>query len=121
MQAVAARIPAQRQRPAQVQPPTPLFDAQGLRDGLDTWMMDSLMMKKSFRQAATFELHKCVVGTKDRVRGGYAQPPKTVLIGMSRVGVVLLNLGGPERIQDVGPFLYNLFADPEIIRLPSPA
>ena len=39
---------------------------------------------------------------------------------MSRVGVILLNLGGPERIQDVGPFLYNLFADPEIIRLPSP-
>ena len=40
---------------------------------------------------------------------------------MSRVGVLLLNLGGPERIQDVGPFLYNLFADPEIIRLPVPA
>ena len=40
---------------------------------------------------------------------------------MSRVGVVLLNLGGPERIQDVGPFLFNLFADPEIIRLPIPA
>ena len=39
---------------------------------------------------------------------------------MTRVGVVLLNLGGPERIQDVGPFLYNLFADPEIIRLPIP-
>ncbi|NBQ21088.1 MAG: hypothetical protein EBU30_05295, partial [Synechococcaceae bacterium WB6_3B_236] len=29
---------------------------------------------------------------------------------MGRVGVVLLNLGGPERIQDVGPFLYNLFS-----------
>jgi ferrochelatase len=41
--------------------------------------------------------------------------------GHGRVGVVLLNLGGPERIQDVGPFLYNLFADPEIIRLPNPA
>ena len=39
---------------------------------------------------------------------------------MSRVGILLLNLGGPERIQDVGPFLYNLFADPEIIRLPNP-
>ena len=39
---------------------------------------------------------------------------------MSRVGFVLLNLGRPERIQDVGPFLYNLFADPEIIRLPIP-
>ena len=41
-------------------------------------------------------------------------------VPMSRVGIVLLNLGGPERIQDVGPFLYNLFADPEIIRLPIP-
>ena len=41
--------------------------------------------------------------------------------GMAKVGVALLNLGGPERIQDVGPFLYNLFADPEIIRLPNPA
>jgi len=39
---------------------------------------------------------------------------------MARIGVLLLNLGGPERIQDVGPFLYNLFADPEIIRLPLP-
>ena len=39
---------------------------------------------------------------------------------MARVGILLLNLGGPERIQDVGPFLYNLFADPEIIRLPNP-
>jgi ferrochelatase len=41
--------------------------------------------------------------------------------GMARVGVLLLNLGGPERIQDVGPFLYNLFSDPEIIRLPNQA
>lgn len=40
---------------------------------------------------------------------------------MAKVGVVLLNLGGPERIQDVAPFLYNLFSDPEIIRLPIPA
>ncbi|KGG16433.1 MULTISPECIES: ferrochelatase [unclassified Prochlorococcus] len=39
---------------------------------------------------------------------------------MTRVGVLLMNLGGPERIKDVGPFLYNLFSDPEIIRLPIP-
>jgi ferrochelatase len=38
--------------------------------------------------------------------------------GAMRVGVVLLNLGGPERSEDVEPFLYNLFADPDIIRLP---
>ncbi|MGG6269451.1 ferrochelatase [Leptolyngbya sp. AN03gr2] len=37
---------------------------------------------------------------------------------MGRVGVLLLNLGGPDKIDDVRPFLYNLFADPEIIRLP---
>ncbi len=39
---------------------------------------------------------------------------------MGRIGVLLLNLGGPDKLEDVRPFLYNLFADPEIIRLPSP-
>ncbi len=37
---------------------------------------------------------------------------------MGRVGVLLLNLGGPDQIEDVAPFLFNLFSDPEIIRLP---
>lgn len=39
---------------------------------------------------------------------------------MGRTGVLLLNLGGPEQIEDVRPFLFNLFSDPEIIRLPFP-
>lgn len=39
---------------------------------------------------------------------------------MGGVGVLLLNLGGPEKLEDVRPFLFNLFSDPEIIRLPSP-
>jgi protoporphyrin/coproporphyrin ferrochelatase len=39
---------------------------------------------------------------------------------MGKVGVLLLNLGGPDRLEDVRPFLFNLFADPEIIRLPFP-
>ncbi|NJR68104.1 MAG: ferrochelatase [Synechococcales cyanobacterium CRU_2_2] len=39
---------------------------------------------------------------------------------MGRIGILLLNLGGPEKLEDVRPFLFNLFADPEIIRLPSP-
>jgi protoporphyrin/coproporphyrin ferrochelatase len=38
---------------------------------------------------------------------------------MERVGVLLLNLGGPETLKDVRPFLYNLFSDPEILRLPT--
>lgn len=37
---------------------------------------------------------------------------------MGRVGVLLLNLGGPDQPEDVRPFLFNLFSDPEIIRLP---
>jgi protoporphyrin/coproporphyrin ferrochelatase len=40
---------------------------------------------------------------------------------MGRVGVLLLNLGGPEKPEDVQPFLFNLFSDPEIIRIPFPA
>ncbi|GMN25967.1 hypothetical protein TIFTF001_001124 [Ficus carica] len=45
-----------------------------------------------------------------------ATPPP--LIGRDRIGVLLLNLGGPETLDDVQPFLFNLFADPDIIRLP---
>lgn len=33
---------------------------------------------------------------------------------------MLLNLGGPDKQEDVRPFLYNLFSDPEIIRIPVP-
>eukprot|EP01036_Dinobryon_divergens_P023108 gene23108-31425_t len=36
-----------------------------------------------------------------------------------KLAVLLLNLGGPESMGDVEGFLYNLFADPDIIRLPS--
>lgn len=35
------------------------------------------------------------------------------------LGVVLFNLGGPETLADVRPFLYNLFSDPDIIRIKS--
>ncbi len=39
----------------------------------------------------------------------------------ARIGVLLINLGGPDTLDDVKPFLYNLFSDPEIIQLPIPA
>ncbi|HEX7043733.1 MAG TPA: ferrochelatase [Burkholderiales bacterium] len=35
-----------------------------------------------------------------------------------RPAVVLLNLGGPDSLLAVRPFLYNLFSDPDIFRLP---
>ena len=35
-----------------------------------------------------------------------------------KVGVVLFQLGGPDRLDAVRPFLYNLFCDPDIINFP---
>jgi len=37
-----------------------------------------------------------------------------------KIGVVLLNMGGPETPEDIRPFLYNIFSDREIIRLGPP-
>ena len=36
-----------------------------------------------------------------------------------KLGVLVFNLGGPETLKDVKPFLYELFSDPEIIRIRS--
>lgn len=52
---------------------------------------------------------------------GDAPTPASQALGTGqelKLGVLLLNLGGPERQEDVQPFLYNLFKDPDIIRLP---
>src|SRR5829696_6994460 len=35
-----------------------------------------------------------------------------------KIGIVLLNLGGPDSLDAVEPFLYNLFSDPDIIDFP---
>jgi protoporphyrin/coproporphyrin ferrochelatase len=46
--------------------------------------------------------------------------PQEVLLGigdLEQIGVILLNLGGPERPEEVEPFLVNLFSDRQIIRL----
>jgi ferrochelatase len=39
---------------------------------------------------------------------------------MTKTAVILLNLGGPDGREAVRPFLFNLFNDPAIIRLPQP-
>ena len=36
----------------------------------------------------------------------------------SRVGIVLFQLGGPDTLEAIEPFLYNLFCDPDIIDFP---
>ena len=39
---------------------------------------------------------------------------------MSKLAVVAFNLGGPDRPESIRPFLFNLFNDPMILRLPAP-
>ena len=34
--------------------------------------------------------------------------------------MVLFNLGGPDRLDAIEPFLFNLFKDPAIIKAPGP-
>lgn len=37
---------------------------------------------------------------------------------MTNIGVVLFNLGGPDSLEAIEPFLYNLFSDPDIFNIP---
>ena len=37
---------------------------------------------------------------------------------MAKNAVVLLNLGGPDSLEAIEPFLYNLFCDPDIFKIP---
>lgn len=39
---------------------------------------------------------------------------------MKKIAIVLFSLGGPDKLDAVRPFLFNLFNDPAIIRLPPP-
>lgn len=42
-----------------------------------------------------------------------------LVVDYSMLGILLFNLGGPEKLTDVRPFLYNLFSDPDIIKGPA--
>ncbi len=52
------------------------------------------------------------------VKGGYFSSEPILAEAGDTVGVVLFNLGGPDAVADIEPFLYNLFMDPAIIDLP---
>lgn len=41
-------------------------------------------------------------------------------IEKKKIAIILLNLGGPNSLEDVKPFLFNLFSDKNIINLPNP-
>jgi len=39
-------------------------------------------------------------------------------MAQTKIGVVLFQLGGPDSLEAIEPFLYNLFCDPDIIDFP---
>src|SRR5579875_1472236 len=55
-----------------------------------------------------------------RRRAGPAACRRAVRGAMRKTAVVLMNLGGPDSLAAVEPFLRNLFADPAIMPLPPP-
>jgi len=52
------------------------------------------------------------------VRGGFYSHDALSVEEGDTVGVVMMNLGGPDALDDVEPFLYNLFMDPALIDIP---
>lgn len=48
------------------------------------------------------------------------KPTHSTLNDKQKVAVILFNLGGPDSLKAVRPFLYNLFSDKAIIRIPGP-
>ena len=56
-----------------------------------------------------------VVQVKYGIKGVFHLKKKTAV--QQDTAVMLLNMGGPEKLEDVEPFLFNLFSDRLIIRL----
>jgi hypothetical protein len=50
---------------------------------------------------------------------GAGEVDKNGLRPGDKVGIMFLNLGGPEKLDEVEDFLFNLFNDEDIIRLPN--
>ncbi|KAK8509236.1 hypothetical protein V6N13_062289 [Hibiscus sabdariffa] len=74
------------------------------------FLSDDIIQKRILNSQANWSVGACTLGENVESHHAHATEEK--------IGVLLLNLGGPETLQDVQPFLYNLFADPDIIRLP---
>ena len=55
---------------------------------------------------------------KRLVTGAYFPSAPLSIEPSDKIGVVLMNLGGPRSRDEVEPFLYNLFMDPAIIDIP---
>src|SRR6185295_1629699 len=49
--------------------------------------------------------------------GGSSAPTAPSATARAPIGLVVMNLGGPDSLDDVEPFLRRLFGDPDVIQL----
>ncbi|KAK8314531.1 hypothetical protein V6Z12_D01G178000 [Gossypium hirsutum] len=76
------------------------------------FLSDGLIQRRNLHLQAICRVGVYTFGENDVVESHHSHAME------EKIGVLLLNLGGPKTLKDVQPFLYNLFVDLDIIRLP---
>ncbi|KAG8495426.1 hypothetical protein CXB51_013086 [Gossypium anomalum] len=76
-------------------------------------LIASLIQKRNLNFQANSTMGICTSSEK------FVQECRYTHAATEKLGVLLVNIGGPENLNDVQPFLCNLFADPDVIRLPN--
>ncbi|KAK8581941.1 hypothetical protein V6N13_144934 [Hibiscus sabdariffa] len=80
--------------------------------GAPSSLTAGLIPKRNLNLQANSAVGVCIFG------GNGVEKSHHTLAANQKLGVLLLNTGGPETLNDVQPFLCNLFSDPDVIRLP---
>ncbi|MFQ6665469.1 hypothetical protein Gotur_032190 [Gossypium turneri] len=75
-------------------------------------LIGGLIQKRNLNFQANSTMGICTSSEK------FVQECRYTHAATEKLGVLLVNFGGPENLNDVQPFLCNLFADPDVIRLP---
>ncbi|MBA0618825.1 hypothetical protein Godav_028113 [Gossypium davidsonii] len=76
------------------------------------FLSDGLIQRRNLHLQVICRVGVYTLGENDVVESHHSHAIK------DKIGVLLLNLGGPETLKDVQHFLYNLFVDLDIIRFP---
>jgi len=84
--------------------------------GMFSTSMKQIMKYTGFGRSSSSNVNTCSAISSNTRLFSHATLQSTA--ADKKLGVLLLNLGGPEKLEDVEGFLFNLFADPDIIRLP---
>ncbi|KAJ2355476.1 hypothetical protein GGF43_002660, partial [Coemansia sp. RSA 2618] len=62
-------------------------------------------------------MNRSILGTRE-IRSFGARAARRGYSTGQKLGILMMNMGGPRTQADVGPFLRNIFADRDILKLP---